>query len=375
MSGIGSACETRFMYINSLLYGTMTANSGALAGFPASNVVSMNRGNLWVTAGHFKVDASNNKLYIVVGVTLYTVTLTNASYTGTTLAAEITSKVQTATGLVITCTYLSEWKFHWESMATNFALILSNQTAAIWNDIGLTGTVDIIVLTSAELDGEIRIHTHEYAYFDLGYSMDISFFALMPQRNYSNMLTVGATINISASNVNDITTAPLSVNVGSGVEGIYYFLEAGTPISYRYVWITIVDPANPFGPNLVFSQMFLGGYIALPNRTVDANFTVQEVDRALRTESQAGGLYFERYGRHKRFSNLKFSNMTRVETTAVQQLYYDIGKSNNFYLSLDSGLFNNDVEQFTNIGVFENDPTITAKQANYFDANFEFRSN
>jgi hypothetical protein len=67
--------------------------------------------------------------------------------------------------------------------------------------------------------------------------------------------------------------------------------------------------------------------------------------------------------------------MTRVETTAVQQLYYDIGKSNNFYLSLDSGLFNNDVEQFTNIGVFENDPTITAKQANYFDANFEFRSN
>lgn len=375
MSGIGSACETRFMYINSLLYGTMTANSGALAGFPASNVTSMNRGNLWVTAGNFKVDATNNKLYITIGATPYTVTLTNATYTGTTLAAHITSKVQTATSLAITCTYLSTWQFHWESVATNFKLVLSNQTAAIWNDIGLTGSVDITVLTSGELDGEIRIHTHEYVYFDLGYAMDISFFAIMPQRNYSNMLTVGATINISASNVNDITTAPLSVNVGSGVEGIYYFLEAGTPISYRYVWITIVDPANPFGPNLVFSQMFLGGYIALPNRTVDANFTVQDVDRALRTESQAGGLYFERYGRHKRFSNLKFSNMTRVETTAVQQLYYDIGKSNNFYLTLDSGLFNNDVEQFTNIGVFENDPTITAKQANYFDANFEFRSN
>jgi hypothetical protein len=346
-----------------------------MAGFPASNVVSMNRANLWVTNGNFKVDATNNRLYITIGATPYTVTLTNGNYTGATLGTHITSKILTATSLAITCTYLSSYKFHWESVATNFKLVLSNQTAAIWNDIGLTGLVDITVLTSGELDGEIRIHTHEYVYFDLGYAMDISFFALMPQRNYSNMLTVGATINISASNVNDITTAPLSVNVGSGVEGIYYFLETGTPVSYRYVWITIVDPANPFGPNLVFSQMFLGGYVALPNRTVDANFTIQDVDRALRTESQAGGLYFERYGRHKRYSNLKFSNMTRAETTAIQQLYYDIGKSNNFYLSLDSGNFNGDIEQFTNIGVFENDPTITAKQANFFDANFEFRSN
>lgn len=376
MSGIGSACETRFMYINSLLYGTMTSNSGAMAGFPASNVTSMNRGNLWVTNGYFKVTSIvNDSIYLTVGVTQYNISLTPGNYTGTTLAAHIQSKIQTLSGLAITCTYLSSWKFHFESVVTGFKLVLSNQTAAIWDDIGYVGAVDITVPQYGEVDGEIRIHTHEFVYFDLGYAMDISFFALMPQRNYSNMLTVGATVNIRASNVNDISTAPLSVNVGSGVEGIYYFLEAGTPISYRYVWITIVDPANPFGPNLVFSQMFLGGYIALPNRTIDANFTVQEVDRALRTESQAGGLYFERYGRHKRYSNLKFSNMTRVETTAIQQLYYDIGKSNNFYLSLDSGLFNNDVEQFTNIGVFENDPTITAKQSNYFDANFEFRSN
>jgi hypothetical protein len=354
----------------------MTANSGSLAGFPASNVVSMNRGNLWVTSGHFKITSIvNDSIYLTIGVSQFNLSLTPGSYTGTTLAAHIQSKIQTATGLAITCTYLSEWKFHFESVVTGFKLVLSNQTAAIWNDIGFTGTVDITVPQYGEVDGEIRIHTHEYVYFDLGYAMDISFFALMPQRNYSNMLTVGATINVSASNVNDISTAPLSVNVGSGVEGIYYFLETGTPISYRYVWITIVDPANPFGPNLVFSQLFLGAYVGFPNRTVDANFTIQEVDRALRTESQAGGLYFERYGRHKRYSNLKFSNMTRVETTAVQQLYYDIGKSNNFYLSLDSGGFNGDVEQFTNIGVFENDPTITAKQANYFDANFEFRSN
>jgi hypothetical protein len=139
--------------------------------------------------------------------------------------------------------------------------------------------------------------------------------------------------------------------------------------------VTIIDPANPFGPNLVFSQLFMGGYLALPRRTVDAGFTIQEVDRALRTESQAGGLYFERYGRHRRFSGLKFSNMTRAETAAIQQIYYDIGKSNNFYLSLDSGNFNDDLTAFTDIGVFENDPTITAKPANYFDANFEFRTN
>jgi hypothetical protein len=374
-AGLGSSCETRFMYINSLELGTMTSNSGAMTGFPASNAVSMNRGNLWVTNGLFKIDATNNKMYLEVNYTLYTATLASGNYSGTTLAAEIQTKVRAATSTLLTCTYLSTYKFHFELVGADFAMVLSNQTTSTWYDVGLLGVVNITVDSGDELEGEIRIHTHEFMYFDLGYAMDISFFALMPQRNYSNMLTAGATLNIRASNVNDITTAPLSVNVPAGAEGSFYFLETGIPVAYRYVWFTLLDPANPFGPNLVFSQIFLGGYIALPNRTVDSGFTLQDVDRALRTESQAGGLYFERYGRHQRISGLKFSNLTRVETTAIQQLYYDIGKSNNFYLSLDSGNFNDDLTEFTNIGVFDNDPTITSKPSNYFDANFEFRSN
>lgn len=374
--GIGSACETRFMYINSLLYGTMTDNSGALAGFPASNVTSMNRGNLWVTAGNFKLTSvTNDSIYVTIGVNQYNLSLTPGSYTPTTLAAHISARLLAVSGSAIVCSYTTDFKFRFACATTGFTLKLSTQSQMIWDTIGYVGTVDIVVPISTNQDGEIRIHTSEYAYFDLGYSMDISFFALMPQRNYSNMLTASATINVKASNVNDISTAPFSQNVTSGIEGCYSFLETGTPIVYRYVWITITDVNNPFGPNLVFSQLFLGGYVSLANRTVDANFNVQDVDRALRTESQAGGLYFERYGRHRRYSNLKFSNMTRDETSEIQQLFYDIGKSNNFYLSIDSGNFNNDIEQFTNIGVFENDPITTAKQANYFDANFEFRSN
>lgn len=377
MVGLGSSCETRFMYINSLEYGSITSYSSAMSGFPASNIVSMNRGNLWVTNGNFKIDASNNHLYLTVLGVDYDVSLTTGSYTGQTLGDHITARVLAVTGKNITFTYLtSSYKFHIESVQVNFTMKVSNQTNAIWNDIGVTGSIDITITTIQEFDSEVRIHTHEFIYFDLGYAMDISFFALMPQRNYANMLTAGATINVKASNINDITTAPFDVNIPSGVEGSFYFLETnGIPVAYRYVWFTIIDPANPFGPNLVFSQLFIGGYIALPNRTVDAGFTIQDVDRSLRTESQAGGLYFERYGRHKRYSGLRFSNMTRTETAAIQQLYYDIGKSNNFYLSLDSGNYNSDISAFTNIGVFENDPTITAKQSNFFDANFEFRTN
>jgi len=376
MAGIGSACETRFMYINSLWYANIVSYSSALPGFPASNLSNLNRGMVWVTTGLFRITNANNKLYIGIGITAYTVTLTNGDYNPVTLAAHISARILAVTGYTISCSYTTSYKFALTSATTGFTLLLSTQTNAVWYDIGMLGNVDVPVLVSGTVTGEIRIHTSEFIYYDLGYSMDISFFALMPQRNFSNMLTAGATINIKASNINDITTAPLDVNVPSGIEGSYYFLETnGIPVSYRYVWITIIDPANPFGPNLVFSQLFMGGYLALPRRTVDAGFTIQEVDRALRTESQAGGLYFERYGRHRRFSGLKFSNMTRAETAAIQQIYYDIGKSNNFYLSLDSGNFNNDLTAFTDIGVFENDPTITAKPANYFDANFEFRTN
>lgn len=376
MAGLGSSCETRFMYINSLAYGVITANSGNLAGFPARNVVTSNRGELWITAGNFKVDDTNNKLYFLVNSNPVTITLTNGNYSGTTLGTQINSKLTTA-AVGLSCSYNSttyKFKFNRTNSNTIYAM-LSIDTNATWDDIGFIGNVDILFGDDNDVLGLIRIHTHEYIDFDLGYSMDISFFALMPQRNYSNMLTAGATINIKASNVNDAATAPLNVNIASGAEGSFHFIEQGTPISYRYVWFTLIDPENSYGPNLVFSQLFLGGYIALPNRTVDALFTIQEVDRALRTESQAGGLYFERYGRHKRFSGLKFSNIPKAQTSAIQQLYFDIGKSNSFYLSLDSGNFNDDIYQFTSYGVFDNDPTITAKQANLFDANFEFRSN
>lgn len=374
MAGEGSACETRFMYINSLVYGNITSNSGNLAGFPAANVITQNRGELWVTGGNFKIDATNNKLYLCNdSVTPITITLTSASYTGTTLAAHIDSLLSSYN---IDVTYTVDYKFRFRKTAgTYFILLLSAQTNSIWNDIGFVGVVDITTNTAINLDSLIRIHTHEYIDFDLGYAMDISFFGLMPQRNYANMLTAGATINVKASNINDASSAPLDINVPSAAEGCFYFLEQGVPVSYRYVWLTIIDPENPYGPNLVFSQLFMGGYIALPNKTVDNGFTVQEVDRALRTESQAGGLYFERYGRHKRISGLRYSNMSKAETGALQQLYYDIGKSQNFYLSLDSGNFDNDIDQFTYFGVFENDPILTKQKASYFDANFEFRSN
>lgn len=375
-NGIGSVCETRWMYINSLVYGTITANSGNLTGFPASNVIQQNRGELWVTKGNFKIDYSNNKLYFDVNSTPTTITLTNGSYTGVELGAEINSKITTgAVGL--SCSYnpiTFKFKFNRTNSNTIYAM-LSNDTNAVWNDIGFVGNVDVLFDDDNDIYGLIRIHTHEYIYFDLGYAMDISFFALMPQRNYSNMLTAGATINVRASNIDDIATAPLSVNISSSIEGCFYFIEQGIPVSYRYVWFTIVDPENPYGPNLVFSQLFMGGYISLPFKTVDNGFTIQEVDRALRTESQAGGLFFERYGRHKRVSGLRYSNMTKAETGVLQQLYYDLGKSQNYYLSLDSGNFDNDIDQFTYYGVFENDPTLTKQRAGYFDSNFEFRSN
>lgn len=375
VAGIGSSCETRIMYINSLSYGNIISNSGNLAGFPASNAITSNRGQLWVTAGNFKIDSSNQYLYLGINSIPYIIDLTIGNYTGSTLASHIQSRILAITGITVSCSYSSAYKFTFTCSTNDILFGLSAQTNSIWYDLGLLGTIDINMPQSTTLTGYVRIHTHEFIYFDLGYAMDISFFAILPQRNYANMLTAGATINIKASNINDITTAPLNINVPSGSEGSFYFLEQGYPISYRYVWLTIIDPENPYGPNLEFSQIFLGGYISLPNRTVDAGFTIQDVDRSLRTESQAGGLYFERYGRHKRISNLKFSNLTKIEVAAIQQLYFDLGKSNSYYISIDSGNFYNDLEQFTYFGIFENDPTITSKQAGFFDANFEFRSN
>lgn len=377
MAGLASACETRFMHINSLLYGTLTANSGALAGFPASNLATANRGNLWIARGNFTINATNNKLYI--GGTTYT--LTNASYTAATLVTHINSVIS-ATGLVLS--YTVNFKFKWTNgSGSTRVLNLSTATNAAWDTLGLVGGVDISILNAGTYEGEIRIHTSEYLYYDLGYSMDISFFALLPQRNYANMLTTGAVINLKASNVNDIGSAPLDVNITGvlgvnepGDEATFYFLETdGTPIEYRYVWITITDRSNPYGPNLTFSQLFLGGYTAISNRTIDNSFSAIDVDRALRSESQAGGLYFEQYGRHRSFNGLRYSWLTNDQAKTLRQLFFDVGKSNNFYISLDGGRVHDDIYQYTYYGVFDGDPVISKEKANFFNASFDFRSN
>lgn len=370
MAGLASACETRFMHINSLLYGSLTANSGALAGFPASNLATANRGNLWIAIGNFTIGATNNKIYI--GGTTYT--LTNASYTSATLVTHINSVIN-ATGLVVS--YTSDFKFKLTNgSGSTRVLNLSNTTNAAWDTLGLVGSIDISILNASTYDGEIRIHTSEYLYYDLGYSMDISFFALLPQRNYANMLTTGAVINIKASNINDIGSAPLNINIYPGDEGTFYFLETeGIPIQYRYVWITITDRSNPYGPNLTFSQLFLGGYTAIANRTVDNGFSLIDIDRALRSESQAGGLYFEQYGRHKVINGLRYSWLTNDEAKALRQLFFDVGKSNNFYISLDGGRVHDDIYQYTYYGVFDGDPIISKEKANFFNASFDFRSN
>jgi hypothetical protein len=373
--GIASACETRFMYINSLEYATLTANSGNLAGFPASNVVTKNRGNLWVTKGSFQiVSVTNDSIYISIGTNQYNLSLTPGNYTATTLAAHISARILAVSGVVITCSYTTDFKFRFFSSATAFTLKLSTQSQMIWGTIGFLGSVDIPVLISTNADGEIRAHTSEYLYYDIGYAMDIDFFALLPQRNTQNMLTAGAVINIKASNTNDISSAPLNVNVSPGDEATYYFLETGSAIAYRYVWITITDISNPNGPNLVFSQLFLGGYSSI-DRTVGNGFSLQNVDRALRTESQAGGLYFERYGRHKSISNLSFSNITRLQKRELDQVFFDLGKSSNFYISLEGGNLNDDIYEYTDYVVFESDATITKGSANLFDASFNVRSN
>lgn len=369
-TGIGSSCETRFMHINSLALGTLTGNSGNLSGFPASNLASSNRGSLWVCGGNFEITSSNNKIYI--GGSTYT--LTNASYTAASLISHINTVIFSGTGLSLT--YTTSYKFRWTNASgSTRTLNLSNQTNAVWSTIGLIGSVDVNILNAGTLDGEIRIHTSEYLNYDLGMSMNVDFFGLLPQRNFSNPLTSNATINVKASNINDKPSAPLSVNVTPGDEGTFAFLETGTPLQYRYVWITITDIDNPYGPNLAFSQIFLGGYTAVSGRTVSNGFSIMTVDRALRTESQAGGLYFERYGRHRSFSSLRYTNLNRLEIKTLQQLFFDIGKSTNFYLSLDSGNLNSDITEFTDYGVFDVDPLITKSSANLWDASFEFRSN
>ena len=366
---IGARAETRFMYLNNLAYANNTYATTNVPSFIAANIVTANRTSLYIPQNLFKITSVNKTFQLTKGAGAKTTyNLTEGSYTAIDLTAHINSVAS------IDCTYTPEKFFAMRNGATSLTLH-SNENINFWNMLGysILAPITTPINTYAVAD-KMRLHTEIELFYDLGASADCSFFSLLGERNKTFCLSSSAIINLRLSNINNYDTAPINILVTPTVNGAMTFIDALEPVPFfRYVWLTIVDYENPTVTNFSFSHLFLGGFTAFYGRTINNGFTLSYQDRSIRTESVSGALFFEKYNKYPYLDNLVISFLTKQQANILQQLWYDLGKSQHFYLSLDSGHLTGDLSELTFFGVFDSDPVINHVAPRFFDTTFAFR--
>lgn len=345
----------RFMAnnIGEVASASLTAAS-ALASHPVTNAVDPARVKLYRPAGNFEIATTNGKIYINDGSDK-TITLTNGNYTYTTLAAHIQTQLN-ASSTLWTCTYSSSTYKFTIAHTGSAVLRLSVTTDAAWSTIGYTTSVNLTG-TSFVADTQ-RNHTSETITWDLGAATEIMFFACIGPINDVFSISSSATIKLYANSTNVWTSPALTITLTRDDRGIFQFLDDLAGSTYRYWRFEIIDKSNPLGPEgLKLAHIYLGDYITSVNRNLSSGFNKQYVDNSVRFESEGGAVYSQIKSRYVKFTGMELGYMEASERKELEQMFYDVGTFEAFYVSFDPTLLaSTGLSELTRYVLFDDAP-------------------
>lgn len=365
----------RFMENNfAELISASITKSSELTAFPFSNAINKFRSLVWKPSGLFEITSSNCTLYINDG-TNKTVTITTGNYTTPDLlAAEIQTKLNasSANWTVQYDTLTGDYRFK-ISNTGSVTLRLSQTSNAIWNTIGYTTSADIV--STSFFATEQRNHTSEYCIFDMGYSAEILFFSVISPLDEVFSISNSATITLEASNLNQWSSPPLSITLTRNDFGIYQFLDHITDTKYRFWRFKIVDKYNPRGPEgISIGHIYIGDYITLDSRSVKKEFSKKVVDNSEQVQSENGTLYFNRKPKYTSFSSLVIPYIPRSDKDTLEQMFFNLGKTTPFFISLDPTLMISDeLSEFTKYVVFTEEPNFQHVFSDKFDMTLQLK--
>lgn len=348
--------------------------SSELAQFPYTNAQNTFRSKVWRPSGHFAVTALNNKVYINDG-SLKTATITIGDYeTPDELASEVETQLNSvSTGWSVNYNSVAgEYRFSF-AHASAHTLVLSNQTNALWDDIGFTSTIDTIISTEA-FASDTRVHTDEFIIWDLGYNAPIEFFAVINPLGEAFPISQYATVKLQANNINDFTAPPIDITLTITPGGILRFLDDIDDTGYRFWKFSFIDRDSFGGPSgFNISYIYLGDYTVL-SRNISTGFQKTINDPSTRSESENGALYFDRKVRYASISNASIAYIAKDDRDTMEQLYFNYGSTTPFFFSIDPGLcISNDLYDLTKYVIFDDAPVFTHIKNDLFSMSINFR--
>jgi hypothetical protein len=362
--------QARFMANNYASSSTLVSYSSQHSSFPMSNLLNQSRNILAKFNGNFTVTASNKTLYINDGADK-TITLTEASYTGTTLASHIQTQLN-ASSSSWTVTYsTSTYKFTIARGASG-TLRFSQTSNAAWDLLGYTASSNATG-TSFVAD-EQRNHSEEWVKFDFLTQRPVDFVALLGRIDRAFSLSSSATVKLQLNNSDAWTSPSVDASITRHDRGAFRFQDDLGSSSYRYCRIYIRDRLNTAGPNLELAHVYVGDYVTFSTTNVGLGFQKSTVDPSERVESDAGAVFWRRKPKYRKFSNVNVGQILASERQAVESLFETVGLTTSFYMSIDPTLvISTELAELTAYVNFASEPTFTHVIRDYFNMSAEMR--
>ena len=366
-----SAKKIRFMN-NNFIERTFTYSSQQTS-FPATNATNTSRSRVWKPEGNFEVTTSNRNIYINDG-TDKTVALTVGAYTYNTLASHIQTQLNAASS-DWTCSYDGTLTYKFTINRSSGAKVLrkSQTTNSSWDILGYTGTTNI---TSAPfVADEQRNHTSEWVKCDLGVPQAATFCGIISGIDEIFTLSATATVKCQGNNIDFWDSPPVNITIPVGNISAMKMLDDDTASTYRFWRVQIIDRLNYLGPlGLKFGYIYTGDHTTMTLSNFATGFSKELTDPSPIIQSESGALFFEKRPRYLTIRNCSIQLLPGSEREVIEQLFYDVGTREPFFVSIDPGVVvTQSLEELTRFVVMPTAPTLNHVIRDYYNFSFEMR--
>lgn len=344
------------------------------AAYPSTNLQKYSRSRTWRTTGNFVIDSTNNKLDFDEGGSEITATITSATYTPTTLAAEIKTQLDASTGAgTYTVTYSTstgKWTISVSGAATfNIRWNTGTNTAT---SIGPT----IGFPTAANSTGAltytgslVAIHTEEWVVFDFGSATNVDSVAVLFDPIEGATVDLSGALTIQANATNAWTSPSVSQALTIDSDDIVATHFFSSDQSYRYWRLKIVDVNNP---NLYVEipKLILANATVL-TQNPEIGFTYSRIDKSKIDKTDYGHVYADELPKLRKMV-FDYKNFLYSDLETLINIFNTVGTTRPFAISLDSAEEIFDKDRFFIYGRFAKDFGTKHIINNIFDHGFEF---
>jgi hypothetical protein len=352
----------------------VTASSSD-SSFPVANVKKEQRSAVWRSSGNYVITSSNNRINFKEsgGGPELTATLTAATYTAATLAAEIKTQMEAVNGADTITVSRSAATGKW-TIATSGAflsILFSTGTNAA------TSARSVLGFGSSDFTGattytgpSIALHTEEWVTFDLQTDTEIDSCVLVFDKIDGAKLTTAAVVKIQANATDSWGSPSVDVTLTFDETPEVYSYFWTTAQSHRYWRVNVVDPANP---NLYveLSKVILGKATQL-SRAPDNGFSISYEDRSKVQETPYGHEYTDIYP-IMLSGSFDYTALPYVDVKTLQEVYNRVGNVTPICVVLDSAEALFDKDRMAIYGKLSGSNSYSHQVYNYFNSGLQVR--